>query len=713
MRERLAAGCMEVNQVRLDGIITEEQLAIIKKRPPRFTSDQHVSRCSEKVPAKRSHHPHRHGFTCDLVYMHISPSLFVQERKERAYKDLELNRSKKEIRLLRLQPGYPWSRIRCELQVASLEPSQLPEYIALSYTWNEPIQPSASLTTFRGIRQHVRSSSEYYLLPSHATILINGSRFPITRNLSTALRHMRSTDKPLDFGSMPSASTKVLPRPCSLIVLWQGSVSQEQPLLWRQHSRHHLLSKMETTDSYLSPDNSAEKAQQVQMMPDIYSKAHMTWIWLGPSADGSDRAMEFIKSADKIDVSDVNRLHTDKLIPTRALRALVICGTKKLPLWKFEALVEKERKIREATRSALRTGDLKSPFMRTWNLVPPTLPFYGLLEIKSLLGSTRKKNSEALPQGDAAAILSTLVPLTARLQSTLPRDKVYALLGLVPETHTYIRPSYGPEKADGDVFKELSLYLMRWSNSLDVVFHWRRTEDGRVDAPSWVIDCTPLSNSRWPTPIPFGRQYEADGGFRTWLRLTPIDVIKRYDSKSSFTIASTANPSFWRHGLDAITQRFKALWRAEYEVNPEFSSDTNTLYLHGLIFDTITAASHPPPKTYPMEIDRISDPTANGWLAEMRLAMVQHHRLHQLVLRWQAFLEANTKTTPDPYLDPEKMDSRKVAFWRAIIADSIREPSGASGRPDDKFIAKIPQLFSGDARPYRLEYWFPPVEGDI
>lgn len=97
----------------------------------------------------------------------------------------------------------------------------------------------------------------------------------------------------------------------------------------------------------------------------------------------------------------------------------------------------------------------------------------------------------------------------------------------------------------------------------------------------------------------------------------------------------------------------------------------------------------------------------------MRQVIVQYHRLRQFILRWKAFLEVNTKTAPDPYLDIENKGGRQVAFWRTVMANQMREPGGAFERPDDKFMDKIPHLFSGDTRPYTREYWFPPVEGDI
>ncbi|KAK4033559.1 heterokaryon incompatibility protein-domain-containing protein [Parachaetomium inaequale] len=614
----------------------------------------------------------------------ISPNLFAQKRKRQAYQDLQLREETKDIRLLIIQPGSLWARIRCDLAVASLEPPYVPDYRALSYTWNEPIQPSAPLTTVRGVYQYVRALYWKHCRLSHQTILINGRPFPVTNNLATALRYVRHSKKP--------------------VRLWVDSICINQ-------------------------NDNAEKSRQVRMMPDIYSNASATYIWLGPRADGSDEAMEFIRSAHGIETDDAN-LDIDKLVPTRALTALfnrtwwqrvwviqeaalsersvVLCGRKAVSFSNFQSLVIKERAMRRSARVAARKGALDSPNMRVWSFIPPALPFYAVLY---MMGVFRSKALGNLSTEEAAAGLAELVQVTARFQSTLPRDKVYGLLGLVPGAGREIEPSYGPDKTDSDVLRELTVFLTRWTNSIDHIFPWRKPETERVcGAPSWAIDATSASEA---LPFDHGSGYDADRGFRTWLRLTPTDIIKGYSPEPPASSGSTTGSAewFWESGLRFVKQRVSALRSGEYGVNPEFpSSDMNILRLHGLVVDDVVAAS-PAPKTYPIDIYRVSNPATNSVWATIWGATLQYHRVKQLVLRWQSFLQASMDSpemaATDPYLDLHGEGGREVAFWRAIMANRIREPDGSFGAPDDKFMKEVPPMFSGDASPISWGYWEP------
>ncbi|SCO92442.1 uncharacterized protein FRV6_16570 [Fusarium oxysporum] len=625
------------------------------------------------------------------VYQLVSPNLFSQKRKQQAYEYLQLREGTKEIRLLTLHPGSSWVKIRCDLAVASLEPLHAPKYHALSYTWNEPIQPSAPVTTFRGFYQHSRALYWHYCRRSQETIIMNGLPFPVTRNLATALRHIRHREKSVD--------------------LWIDAICINQ-------------------------NDDTEKSQQVRMMPDIYSKAHRTLIWLGPRADQSDEAMEFIRSAPSIRTDDAN-LDIDNLVSTRALTALfnrtwwqrvwviqelvlsqqavVMCGRKAVPMANFQTLVQKESGLRRSARLAARSGCLKSPNQRAWNFIPPILPFYEILGTLSVL---RRKASEKMSTKEAADHLAELVQQTSRFRSTLPRDKVYGLLGIVPDVQRSIEPSYGPGKTDGDVFKELTVLLMRWTNSIDHIFSWRKPEVDRVrGAPSWAISTVSTAvESGKPEALPFDRRrYSADGGFWTWLRLMPVDVIKGFVPEPPALSAATTDSanSFWEPSLRFIRERVTALRSGEYGANPEFSADSNILRLHGLIFDTVVAASPSPKKTYPLDIFRVSEPTTNSTWATLWAATVQYHRAKQMIFQWEAFLKANTAAdskmvttqTADPYLGTDGGGGRREAFWRAIMANQIREPDGSFGTPDDKFMKEVPGMFCGEESPMSWGYW--------
>ncbi|KAJ4313499.1 hypothetical protein N0V84_009376 [Fusarium piperis] len=76
---------------------------------------------------------------------------------------------------------------------------------------------------------------------------ISGTNLPITPALDTALRHLRRREEP--------------------IILWVDQICIDQ-------------------------SNHAEKADQVLLMSDVYTKAEQVLVWLGPEADRSDELMD-------------------------------------------------------------------------------------------------------------------------------------------------------------------------------------------------------------------------------------------------------------------------------------------------------------------------------------------------------------------------------------------------------------------------------------
>lgn len=283
------------------------------------------------------------------------------------------------------------------------------------------------------------------------------------------------------------------------------------------------------------------------MMPNIYSKADKTVIWLGPEADASDEAMDFIDSAPSMQTDDPN-INLDKLVPSRALTALfrrtwwhrvwviqeamlsrqavVVFGKKTVPLDRFETLQQKAKELTETIQLAARSGTVQQ--LGTGGVIfVPLMPF---LEISRCMSYLKRKCSETMTTREAAHGLAALVVLTTRFQSTLPRDKIYGLFGLFSEVQRVVEPRYGSEKTDADVFKDVTVFLTRWTNKIDHILLWRKRESERaLGAPSWVVDSVSVSEGSGPFPLPDRDRYGADGGFWTWLRLTPVNVIRGYD----------------------------------------------------------------------------------------------------------------------------------------------------------------------------------------
>lgn len=135
----------------------------------------------------------------------------------------------REIRLLTLLPDTPDQIIpRCYLSSHSLDDP--PAYNALSYVWGDAATSQA---------------------PENV-VELDGHNFPVTANLFSALRHLRPppTGQPL--------------------TLWVDAVCINQ-------------------------DDLDERSQQVSMMRDIYASAKRVLIWLGEDDDSSDGAFEAIQ----------------------------------------------------------------------------------------------------------------------------------------------------------------------------------------------------------------------------------------------------------------------------------------------------------------------------------------------------------------------------------------------------------------------------------
>jgi hypothetical protein len=94
---------------------------------------------------------------------------------------------------------------------------------------------------------------------------------------------------------------------------------------------------------------------------------------------------------------------------------------------------------------------------------------------------------------------------TTRFDSTLRRDKVYALLGLCPPTDTSaLEINYDEKlKPDREVSKETTAHLLQSEDDLSVL-QWGQTDKKLVDLPSWVPDLSLDTSPRFPLMMNYG-----------------------------------------------------------------------------------------------------------------------------------------------------------------------------------------------------------------
>jgi hypothetical protein len=432
-----------------------------------------------------------------------------------------------------------------------------------------------------------------YWRPQPTSIYLTGTPRKVTPNLASALLHLRDPEKSL--------------------TLWIDTVCINQ-------------------------EDLAEKGHQVGQMRHIYACAEKTCVWLGPSSDNSDVAMDFIANSSSINVKDPR--FSGKDVPSLALSALfartwwsriwvvqeiflskniiVKCGDKEVDFEQLTNLSRKETDLRAYYRTA--AGQiLGGAGQLRWTFVPPMMPFHIMFANWHNL-QMAKYNVELGP-------LSFWMFNTTRFDSTLRRDKVYALLGLCPPTDTSaLEINYDEKlKPDREVFKETTAHLLQSEDDLSVL-QWGQTDKKLVDLPSWVPDLSLDTSPRFPLMM---NNYMADGGYDTWALLGGLKPHKN-EPKS--------------HGA-----------------KPKFSKDLEVLTLQGLVFDTVHYSS------------RTTDPgffRKSDYIYMDRNLFTSPKALDSITStaeRWESVLN---QYRPNPYeADP---GGRREALWRTLIVNRSR-----------------------------------------
>jgi hypothetical protein len=158
----------------------------------------------------------------------------------------------REIRLVRLEQSDADEAIKCSLQAAIVD-YKCPNYIAISYTWGS-----------KGRYDHIQ---------------LNGTRFPVRRNLWHFLNQMRSRQR--------------------YSLFWIDAICIDQ-------------------------DDVEEQNHQVGMMREIYSGAQAVWVWLGTEDKimNSNMAMRYLETRQPLDAN----AHPKKLCgPKKAAAMLELC----------------------------------------------------------------------------------------------------------------------------------------------------------------------------------------------------------------------------------------------------------------------------------------------------------------------------------------------------------------------------------------------------
>lgn len=377
----------------------------------------------------------------------------------------------KHIRVLELLPGAWDTSISCMLHLQNLDEVpifgrreedgqkqlKLPRYEALSYHWGSPV-----LTD---------------------TIMCNESPTKITRNLHSALRHLRETE----------------------------------------HSRYLWIDAL-----CIDQTNNLERNDQVRCMLKIYKRAFRVVIWLGESTeDEGERAILFIKVIDHLGHrwTVLHASHEPECIRTLEFGYRAVCKLYRRPwfqrTWIRQELAAGRKVIVQCGRQSISWAALKRGSIRVSSVRKKLQE----LKIPEIPVETRPRTIEYLKRGwiygqtafgnvavagslyywHGGGLLDLLLSGT-HFDVTDPRDRIYAVLGLAREpiadgdNDDALFPYLGPgevfdpmtvnyNSTISEVYQRLAKMLINRDANLDVlcVLHGLRNE-ASGDLPSWTPD---------------------------------------------------------------------------------------------------------------------------------------------------------------------------------------------------------------------------------
>jgi len=370
-----------------------------------------------------------------------------------------------QIRVLQLMPGEGSERINCKIfindfgEAATRKNSFQLTYEALSYTWGDP--------------------------HSKGCIYIENQRVEVRENLEAALRRLRY---------------KGYIRP-----IWVDAISINQ-------------------------DDHDEKGTQIELMRHIYGNATTVNVWLGEHADGSEVVMTIFQALDqgkllKEQIAALITMETEQPIHKSiaaffnrqywkrvwiiqelvcAKDAVVLCGNSTVP---FSAILNFHQSVNEVGEACHWPNVARDITLRT-------VPSPYITEIDSL--KTFRDRSIETSQSSSPEKLNTLAGLlydSPVREATDPRDRIYALLGIMDDinnNNACIPVDYNLTVEQ--LYIDVAKYLVVLRNSLAMFSQLRPNQSRRTKyrLPSWCPDWS----LELPQPTPLIAFLDSDTNVR-------------------------------------------------------------------------------------------------------------------------------------------------------------------------------------------------------
>lgn len=252
--------------------------------------------------------------------------------------------------------------------------------------------------------------------------------------------------------------------------------------------------------------NILEKNHQVSMMQRLYSEALSTVVWLGPSTEGTNEAIEIFKTLHNIaSASEATVAGGSKMVQIEPLPSFSgLQWTHVLELWSrnyfkrmwiIQELALNKRLTMfmcgeyRITRDELRKGTdwAREHAGAVSRAVSKDVHAHSLPnEVDHDLVWLLADHVANLIRLSESPSIDHVFNLARRSQATDPRDKVYGMLGLANEKiASFIKPDYS--KSVEQVYTEFAVGLIRSCQKLDEVLSWCVFDEGAT-LPSWVPD---------------------------------------------------------------------------------------------------------------------------------------------------------------------------------------------------------------------------------
>ncbi|KAL8833935.1 MAG: hypothetical protein Q9170_004011 [Blastenia crenularia] len=370
------------------------------------------------------------------------------------YEYTPLNEEAKEIRLLTLLPDDYDTPIRISIEIAILSASEVPQFEALSYAWGD-------VSDLTDIFIQVSPSKRSELQRLGGVDTTECRTLSVTSNLFEALKHIRFGDR-----------TRVL---------WIDAICVDQT-------------------------NLAERSNQVLRMPDIYTSNKGVVVWLGPESNNSSVAIKAIQHfGSRITVDwDLRSMAPapestldpysedvyDAVEPTPQVRLSIdnLLGR----AW-FERLWIIQEVCLAVKNAHMLCGLVKISYehfsngvfyLANWREVldPQVNRLWVMIEQLLFLSNKGTYND-----------LDGVLPQTRHRRCSDQRDRIFAILSLVPESERLdIRPDYTVSVAE--VFQSVVLQQVKRSSQLNILRSCSMN-DRFMDIPTWVPDWSVTSST--------------------------------------------------------------------------------------------------------------------------------------------------------------------------------------------------------------------------